>query len=214
MFDTIIVVTDRQVLDEQLGKLIRSLQKDDGIVHTTREGGSKELRELLEKGKDIVITTIQKFPFISETISSLGHRKFGVIIDEVHSPSPENSPKNWRSHFRSQMTMWVWLRGDVETRNPKSWETRPHFFGFQVLQKKRPCELFGSKTSEGQFVPFHIYSMKQSIHEDPLTFFRTIRPTNVTQGQTDQRWWYRGPNRKGETWTSPVCRFSWDDHPK
>jgi len=68
-----------------LGKLIRSLQKDEGIVHTTRDGGSKELREVLEKGKDIVITTIQKFPFISETISSLGDRKFGVIIDEVHS---------------------------------------------------------------------------------------------------------------------------------
>jgi len=85
MFDTVIVVTDRQVLDEQLGKLIRSLQKDEGVVHTTRKKGSRELKELLEKGKDIVITTIQKFPFISETIASLGHRKFGVIIDEVHS---------------------------------------------------------------------------------------------------------------------------------
>ena len=85
MFDTIIVVTDRQVIDEQLGKLIKSLQSDEGIVHTTREGGSKELKELLERGKDIVITTIQKFPFISETISSLGNRTFGVIIDEVHS---------------------------------------------------------------------------------------------------------------------------------
>ena len=84
MFDTIIVVTDRQVLDEQLGKLIRSLQKDDGIVHTTREGGSKELRELLRREGHRHYDH-PEVSLISETISSLGHRKFGVIIDEVHS---------------------------------------------------------------------------------------------------------------------------------
>lgn len=167
MFDTIIVVTDRQVLDEQLGKLIRSLQKDDGIVHTTREGGSKELRELLEKGKDIVITTIQKFPFISETISSLGHRKFGVIIDEVHSSqSGELSKELKKSLSKSddddEFDYEEMLRQEIQSRGKQD---HISFFGFTGTPKEKTLELFGTKTSEGQFIPFHIYSMKQSIHE-------------------------------------------------
>jgi len=167
MFDTIIVVTDRQVLDEQLGKLIRSLQKDEGIVHTTRDGGSKELREVLEKGKDIVITTIQKFPFISETISSLGDRKFGVIIDEVHSSqSGELSKELKKSLSKSddddEFDYEEMLRQEIQSRGKQD---HISFFGFTGTPKEKTLELFGTKTPEGQFVPFHIYSMYQSIHE-------------------------------------------------
>ena len=167
MFDTIIVVTDRQVLDEQLGKLIRSLQKDEGIVHTTRDGGSKELREVLEKGKDIVITTIQKFPFISETISSLGDRKFGVIIDEVHSSqSGELSKELKKSLSRSddddEFDYEEMLRQEIQSRGKQD---HISFFGFTGTPKEKTLELFGTKTPEGQFVPFDIYSMYQSIHE-------------------------------------------------
>ena len=167
MFDTIIVVTDRQVLDEQLGKLIRSLQKDEGIVHTTRDGGSKELRDVLEKGKDIVITTIQKFPFISETISSLGDRKFGVIIDEVHSSqSGELSKELKKSLSKSddddEFDYEEMLRQEIQSRGKQD---HISFFGFTGTPKEKTLELFGTKTPEGQFVPFHIYSMYQSIHE-------------------------------------------------
>jgi type I restriction enzyme R subunit len=167
MFDTIIVVTDRQVLDEQLGKLIRSLQKDEGIVHTTRDGGSKELRDVLEKGKDIVITTIQKFPFISETISSLADRKFGVIIDEVHSSqSGELSKELKKSLSKSddddEFDYEEMLRQEIQSRGKQD---HISFFGFTGTPKEKTLELFGTKTPEGQFVPFHIYSMYQSIHE-------------------------------------------------
>lgn len=167
MFDTIIVVTDRQVLDEQLGKLIRSLQKDEGIVHTTRDGGSKELREVLEKGKDIVITTIQKFPFISETISSLGDRRFGVIIDEVHSSqSGELSKELKKSLSKSddddEFDYEEMLRQEIQSRGKQN---HISFFGFTGTPKEKTLELFGTKTPEGQFIPFHIYSMYQSIHE-------------------------------------------------
>ena len=82
MFDSIVVVTDRTVLDDQLKNTIRSLQRVDGIVHGAAR--SSELKNFLETGKDIIITTIQKFPFISDTIASLKDKKFAVIIDEVH----------------------------------------------------------------------------------------------------------------------------------
>ena len=84
IFDSIIIVTDRTNLDDQLRGTVKSLSKVDGVVFGA-EKGSKELREFLEQGKDIIITTIQKFPYISDNIVALGDKKFAVIIDEVHS---------------------------------------------------------------------------------------------------------------------------------
>lgn len=167
LFDTIIVVTDRTVLDDQLRNTIRSLEKIDGVVNGV-EHGSQELRKFLEQGKDIVITTIQKFPFISETIASLGDRTFGVIIDEVHSSqSGELSKELKKSLSKSEeddeeFDYEEMLRQEIQSRGKQ-----PHisFFGFTGTPKEKTLELFGTKTQDGKFIPFHIYSMNQSIHE-------------------------------------------------
>lgn len=166
MFDTIIVVTDRTVLDDQLRNTIRSLEKIDGVVNGVQHG-SQELKKFLEQGKDIVITTIQKFPFISETISSLGDRTFGVIIDEVHSSqSGELSKELKKSLSKSDddddFDYEEMLRQEIQSRGKQD---HISFFGFTGTPKEKTLELFGSKTTDGTFVPFHIYSMYQSIHE-------------------------------------------------
>ena len=167
LFDTIIVVTDRTVLDDQLRNTIRSLEKIDGVVNGV-EHGSQELRKFLEQGKDIVITTIQKFPFISETIASLGNKTFGVIIDEVHSSqSGELSKELKKSLSKSdedddEFDYEEMLRQEIQSRGKQS---HISFFGFTGTPKEKTLELFGTKTQEGKFVPFHIYSMYQSIHE-------------------------------------------------
>lgn len=167
LFDTIIVVTDRTVLDDQLRNTIRSLEKIDGVVNGV-EHGSQELRKFLEQGKDIVITTIQKFPFISETIASLGNRTFGVIIDEVHSSqSGELSKELKKSLSKSDeddddFDYEEMLRQEIQSRGKQS---HISFFGFTGTPKEKTLELFGTKTREGKFAPFHIYSMYQSIHE-------------------------------------------------
>jgi type I restriction enzyme R subunit len=167
LFDTIIVVTDRTVLDDQLRNTIRSLEKIDGVVNGV-EHGSQELRKFLEQGKDIIITTIQKFPFISETIASLGNRTFGVIIDEVHSSqSGEMSKELKKSLSKSEeddeeFDYEEMLRQEIQSRGKQS---HISFFGFTGTPKEKTLELFGTKTQDGKFVPFHIYSMYQSIHE-------------------------------------------------
>ena len=166
MFDTIIVVTDRTVLDDQLRNTIMSLEKIDGVVNGVQHG-SQELKKFLEQGKDIVITTIQKFPFISETISSLGNRTFGVIIDEVHSSqSGELSKELKKSLSKSDddddFDYEEMLRQEIQSRGKQN---HISFFGFTGTPKEKTLELFGTKTREGTFVPFHIYSMYQSIHE-------------------------------------------------
>ena len=166
MFDTIIVVTDRTVLDDQLRNTIRSLEKIDGVVNGV-EHGSQELKKFLEQGKDIVITTIQKFPFISETIASLGNRTFGVIIDEVHSSQSGELSKDLKKSLskvddEEEFDYEEMLRQEIQSRGKQK---HISFFGFTGTPKEKTLELFGTKTSEGKFVPFHIYSMYQSIHE-------------------------------------------------
>jgi type I restriction enzyme, R subunit len=83
------------VLDKQLQSTIKSLERTTGVVNPV-DVNSKQLKELIEGGKDIIITTIQKFPHISETISKLGKRTFGVIIDEVHSSQSGETSKEMK----------------------------------------------------------------------------------------------------------------------
>lgn len=165
MFDTVVVVTDRRVLDQQLRTTIRSLEKTHGVVGGV-EQSSKELKEFLEKGKDIVVTTIQKFPFISDQIASLRQKTFAVIIDEVHSSQSGEMSKELKktlSGTKDEETEYE----DILLQEIKNRGKQHHisFFGFTGTPKDKTLELFGTKDGD-RFVPFHIYSMRQSIHEN------------------------------------------------
>jgi type I restriction enzyme R subunit len=169
LFDTIIVITDRKVLDKQLQKTLKDLQQTDGVVNPV-DINSSQLKEYLEKGKDIIITTIQKFPVISETISKLKGNTFGVVIDEVHSSQSGESSKHLKKSLSKEIdddedndyTYEDLIREEIESRGKQNHIT---FLGFTGTPKGKTLELFGRKTPEGTFVPFHSYTMKQSIHE-------------------------------------------------
>ena len=95
MFDTILVVTDRKVLDRQLQKdRLKDLEQTDGVVNPVDMGNSKQLKEYLEKGKDIIVLPFRSSHFISETISELKGQTFGVVIDEVHSSQRGETSKH------------------------------------------------------------------------------------------------------------------------
>ena len=129
IFDSIIVVTDRTNLDDQLRGTVKSLSKVDGVVFGA-EKGSKELREFLEKSKDIIITTIQKFPYISEDIVALGDKKFAVIIDEVHSSqngelSKELKKRLWSNLFQNSGAEFIEAKlKERQIRHAKNGEAR------------------------------------------------------------------------------------------
>ncbi len=168
IFDSIIVVTDRTNLDDQLRGTVKSLSKVDGVVFGA-EKGSKELREFLEKGKDIIITTIQKFPYISEDINRLGDKKFAVIIDEVHSSQNGELSKELKRTLsinendeEDDFTLEAFLEEQIQTRGKQK---HISFFGFTGTPKEKTLEIFGTKQSDNTFKPFHVYSMRQSIHE-------------------------------------------------
>lgn len=196
IFDTVIVVTDRTVLDDQLRNTIRSLEKVEGVVNGV-EHGSQELRKFLEQGKDIVVTTIQKFPFISETIASLNDRTFGVIIDEVHSSQSGELSKELKKSL-SKTVEEVDGEFDYEEMLRKEIESRGHhdhisFFGFTGTPKEKTLEIFGTRNSDGTFEPFHHYTMKQSIYEkftlDVLknytTFKRYFKVKKITDDEIE-----------------------------
>jgi type I restriction enzyme R subunit len=168
IFDSIIVVTDRTVLDDQLRNTVSSLSKMEGVVFGA-EKGSKELKEYLESGKDIIITTIQKFPYISDKITSLSEKKFAVIIDEVHSSQSGELRRSLNETLTKEeddeddeYTLENFLSDQIESRGRQK---HISFFGFTGTPKEKTLEIFGTKNSTRKFEPFHSYTMRQSIHE-------------------------------------------------
>ena len=139
------------------------------------DGTSAQLREYLESGKDIIISTIQKFSVIAEVIGELKSKDFAVIVDEVHSSQSGESAKN----LRVSLSKGIPVEGeddddpeisDMDARIIAELErrrSREHisYFGFSGTPKNKTLELFGRKDEDGTFVPFHVYSMEQSISE-------------------------------------------------
>ena len=174
IFDSIIVVTDRRVLDKQLQDTIRQVEQVEGVVHAV-EKTSAQLREFLESGKDIIISTIQKFSVIADEIGKLKGKHFAVIIDEAHSSQSGESARNLRTSLSKGIAETVEEDdpdevSDIDARIIEEMEQRRmqdhiSYFGFSGTPKNKTLELFGRKKKDGTFVPSHVYSMRQSISE-------------------------------------------------
>ena len=175
MFDSIIVVTDRRLLDKQIRDTIKQLEQTKGVVNPV-DVDSQQLKEYLEVGKTIIVTTVQKFPVISESISKLKSKNFGVIIDEVHSSQSGETSKHLKMSL-SKSVLDEYQEGedtddltDYEQKILKQIISRGKqdhisYFGFSGTPKNKTLEIFGRKNENGQFESFDTYSMEQSIYE-------------------------------------------------
>ena len=174
IFDSIIVVTDRRVLDKQLRETIKQVAQVDGVVHAVDQT-SAQLKDFLESGKDIIISTIQKFSVIAEEIGKLKSKHFAVIIDEAHSSQTGESARNLRLSLSQGIELGVTednaeevsdIDAEIlEVMEQRRMQDHISYFGFSGTPKNKTLELFGRKNEEGTFVPFHTYSMRQSISE-------------------------------------------------
>ena len=175
IFDSVIVVTDRLILDKQLQDTIKQVEQVDGVVHPV-EATSAQLRGYLESGKDIIISTIQKFSVIAEEIGKLKSKTFAVIVDEAHSSQSGESARNLRASLSQGIEDEVPDDDDadeisdidaqiLEEMERRRMQDHISYFGFSGTPKNKTLELFGRKDGDGKFVPFHIYSMHQSISE-------------------------------------------------
>jgi len=167
LFDSVIVVTDRRLLDKQLRDNIREFSEVKNIVAPAYS--SRDLQQALESGKRIIITTIQKFPFIVDGIADLSEKRFAVLIDEAHSSQSGTAA--------GRMNEAIGASGDddeetidaqdlvlnaIKARKMKS---NASYLAFTATPKNTTLERFGVKQPDGTFKPFHLYSMKQAIEE-------------------------------------------------
>jgi type I restriction enzyme R subunit len=176
VFDSVIVVTDRRVLDKQIRDNIKQFAQVNKVVEAI-EKGSKQLKQALEDGKKIIITTVQKFPFIIDEIGTLQAKRFAILIDEAHSSqSGETASKmNWvlsdkeeeykspADHDPEQPTSEDVINELIENRKMLK---NGSYFAFTATPKNKTLETFGTKQADGKFKAFHNYTMKQAIEEE------------------------------------------------
>ena len=161
LFDSVVVVTDRRVLDRQLRNNIKQFSEVKNIIAPAFS--AQELKESLESGKKIIITTIQKFPYIVDGIDDLSDKRFAVIIDEAHSSQSGTAADNLnRTLGEDEDEVQDAI---LEAMKRRKMRGNASYFAFTATPKNATLEKFGQKTPEGKFVPFHLYSMKQAIEE-------------------------------------------------
>ncbi|MCF0056120.1 type I restriction endonuclease subunit R [Dyadobacter sp. CY356] len=180
LFDSVIVVTDRRLLDKQLRENIREFSEVKNIVAPAYS--SKELKESFESGKRIIITTIQKFPFIVDGIADLSDKRFAVIIDEAHGSQSGTAADNMNRALGSASNEEEDPDPQdkiIEIMQSRKMRGNASYFAFTATPKNSTLEKFGVPTESGGFRPFHLYSMKQAIEEgfilDVLANYTTYR---------------------------------------
>lgn len=171
VFDSILVVTDRRVLDRQIQENVKSFTQDKNLVESITDG-SKQLKAALEEGKKIIVTTIQKFPYIADEITHLQNKSFAIIIDEAHSSqSGKNAEEMGKaiSNKNDKETGEMDLEEElIKIIKNKKFQKNASYFAFTATPKPKTLEMFGSPceiNGEKKFIPFHLYSMKQAIEE-------------------------------------------------
>ncbi|AGN16000.1 type I restriction endonuclease subunit R [Methanobrevibacter sp. AbM4] len=172
VYDMVIVVSDRKVIDGQLQKQIKSIEKKRGIVDKI-DKNSKQLAEAIKSGSNIVVTTLHKFSYILDEIKDVENRKYAVIIDEAHSSQTGSYARNLRKGLSNKEVDEFALdeaEDDIDemiiTELERARDTSNiSFFAFTATPKSKTLEMFGYKNELGEYRPHHLYTMKQAIEE-------------------------------------------------
>ena len=189
VFDSVIVITDRRVLDRQLQETIAQFEHKAGVVQKIDEN-SQQLADALMNGTPVVVTTIQKFPFILDKVKGMKDKRFAIIVDEAHSSQSGAAAQQLRralSTEAKQPTVKVELDGEMvelkadveidpedvtaedvinEVMSSRQRPANVSYFAFTATPKAKTMELFGrTNPANGLPEPFHVYSMRQAIDE-------------------------------------------------
>ena len=178
IFSSVIVVTDRTVLDAQLQETISGFDHTLGAVETIGENkNSRDLRDAINAGARIIVTTLQKFPVIYQEIESTRGKNFAIIVDEAHSSQTGSSAMKLKTALadtEDALREYAEIEGNAEIDPTDKLvnELIAHgkhknlsFFAFTATPKATTLEIFGTEHADGSFRPFHIYSMRQAIEE-------------------------------------------------
>jgi type I restriction enzyme R subunit len=193
VFDSVIVITDRRILDRQLQDTVFQFEHKVGVVDRIDED-SAQLAGALAAGTPIIITTLQKFPFVAEKIGSIPQRSYAMIVDEAHSSQSGEGARQLKEVLGAKS------RDDAEKEEASVGEETSEdrlikvmasrgpqknlsFFAFTATPKAKTLEVFGHKGPDGKPAPFHLYSMRQAIEEGFIL--------DVLKGYTTYKTFYR-----------------------
>ncbi|MBE2200020.1 MAG: type I restriction endonuclease subunit R [Anaerolinea sp.] len=182
IFDSVVVVTDRRVLDQQLQDTIYQFEHKQGVVQKIDED-SNQLAAALAAGVNIIITTLHKFPYVLGKVAALPQRHYAVIVDEAHSSQGGETAKQMKevltvidmdraikegaAEYKTDEEddpddPDVFVRQSMQARGR---QPNLSFFAFTATPKPKTLELFGLINADGEPEPFHLYSMRQAIEE-------------------------------------------------
>ncbi len=178
IFQSVIIVTDRKVLDNQLQDTVYQFDHVEGVVQKI-DKNSEQLKNAINSGAGIIITTLQKFPVIYKEINS-ANKRFAIIVDEAHSSQTGDAARKLKRALADTediLKEYAEMEEEDE-KNRKDDEDRLldelaaqgihknlSFFAFTATPKGKTLQMFGTKDAEGKYRPFHVYSMRQAIEE-------------------------------------------------
>ena len=195
IFNSVIIVTDRKVLDSQLQDTISGFDHTLGsVVLIDEKKNSKDLLKAVQDGKRIIVTTLQKFPVIYDLVGDTTGKSYAVIVDEAHSSQTGQSAMKLKmalADTSEALAEYAELEGkaedEIDTANDRFLQElisagqhkNLSFYAFTATPKDKTLELFGEEWPDGSFHPFHVYSMRQAIEEgfimDVLANYTTYR---------------------------------------
>ena len=198
VFTSVVIVTDRRNLDSQLQETITGFDHTLGSVCAIDEKkSSKDLRDALNAGKRIIVTTLQKFPVIYEEVDDTTDKRFAIIVDEAHSSQTGSSAMKLKAALADvsdALKEYAELEGKAEdellddndrlVREMISHGKHKNlsFFAFTATPKGATLEMFGTEWNDGSYHPFHVYSMRQAIEEGNYKEYPTIEATFTFEG--------------------------------
>lgn len=194
IFSSVVVITDRIVLDQQLQNTIYQFEHKSGVVEKI-DKDSTQLANALANSTPIIITTLQKFPFVTEKVGTLPTKDYAVIIDEAHSSQGGETAVEMKSVLAGEEAEQQAKEQAAEEGIPDHEEEilktmakrgkQPNisFFAFTATPKYKTLEVFGRPGTDGKPVPFHLYSMRQAIEEGFIL--------DVLQNYTTYKIYYR-----------------------
>jgi type I restriction enzyme R subunit len=204
LFNSVIVVTDRRVLDKQIQDNIRQFEQMPGTVeYIDKNKTSQDLKKAIERGKRIIVTTLQKFPIISEVITHFKDKTYAVIIDEAHSSQAGESARHLRKALsleeaemleRDEKDLDEIIADEIRKKGDQS---NISFFAFTATPKPKTLELFGT-IRDGKKEEFDLYTMEQAIKEgfikDVLKnymswkrYYKLIKRTEITDKEYEKK---------------------------
>jgi type I restriction enzyme R subunit len=177
-FDSIIVITDRRILDQQIRETIKGFAQVSSIIGAVKEGDgiskTQQLSKFLRDGKKIIISTVQTFPFVLDAIGEEHRGKtFAIVIDEAHSSQGGRTAAAMNEALadkeEDEESTEDWINAKLEERiRSKKLLSNASYFAFTATPKNKTLQLFGVPYRVGdetKYLPFHSYTMKQAIQE-------------------------------------------------